>query len=153
MPFGLHSASATFQRMMNHILRGCEQFAGVYIDDVVIYSQSWEEYLQHLSEVFEKIQQPGLTVKLKKCQFGRRRAHYLGHIIGEGKIRPDPEKVKAVIEYPEPKTKKDVRAFLGLVGYYRRFIPNFATIALNLRRSVIQIKSHGQQITRKPFES
>ena len=76
----------------------------MYIDDVVI-SQSWGEHLQHLSEVFQRA---GLTVKLKKCQFGRRRAHYLGHIIGEGKIRPVPEKVKAVMEYPEPKNKKDV---------------------------------------------
>ena len=113
---------------MSHILKECEQFAGAYINDVVIYSQSWEEYLQYLRDVFERIQISWVTVKLKKCWFGRR-ARYLGHML---EIRPHPEKVKAVMEYPVPKTKKDVRAFFGLVSYYHRFNPNFDTIAVSL---------------------
>ena len=132
MPFGLHNAPATFQRTMNHILRDCQEFSGAYIDDIVIFSRSWEEHLRHLQEVFHRLQQAGLTVKLKKCQFGKKRVHYLGHVIGGGEIQPDPGKVAAVKDYPVPVTKKDVRAFLGLVGYYRRFIPQFASLAAPL---------------------
>ena len=132
MPFGLHSAPATFQRMMNHVLRGCEQFAGAYLDDVVIHSKTWQEHLQHLQEVFSRLENAGLTVKVQKCQFGQAEAQYLGHVIGGGRVKPDPGKLRAVGSYPRPLTKKDVRAFLGLVGYYRRFIPEFAKTAAPL---------------------
>ncbi|XP_064389549.1 uncharacterized protein LOC135337548 [Halichondria panicea] len=132
MPFGLHNAPATFQRTMNRVLEGCEEFAGCYIDDLVVYSKSWEEHLQHLQVVLERLQAAKLTLKPRKCQFGRREVRYLGHVIGGGKVRPDPQKLQAVAEYPRPQTKKDVRAFLGLVGYYRKFTPNFADIAVPL---------------------
>ena len=132
MPFGLHNAPASFQRLINHIIRGCEQFAGVYIDDVVVFSQSWEQHLKHLGEVFSCLRQAGLTLKVAKCQFGLREAKYLGHVIGGGQIKPDPKKVQSIQEYPMLCSKKDVRAFLGLAGYYRRFIPEFASIAAPL---------------------
>lgn len=125
MPFGLHNAPATFQRTMNHILRECQDIAGAYIDDV-IFSHSWGEHLGHLQQVFSQLQLASLTVKLKKCQFGKEKVHYLGHVIGGGEVQPEPVNVRAVKEYPIPATKKDVRAFLGLVGYYRCFIPQFA---------------------------
>ena len=132
MPFGLHNAPATFQRLMNHILRDCQSFARAYIDDIVIFSQSWEEHLGHLGEVFRRLAEAGLRVKLAKCQFGCVKAHYLGHLIGQGKIEPEEGKVTAVRDYPTPVTKRDVRAFLGLVGYYRRFVPHFAEISAPL---------------------
>ena len=130
MPFGLHSTPATFQRMINHVLSGCQDFVRAYIDDIVVYSRSWEEHLDHLRQVLTRLQGAGLTVKIKKCQFGRPKVPYLGHLVGGGDLEPDPGKVQAVKEYPQPETKKDVRAFLGLAGYYRRFIPNFAAVAV-----------------------
>ena len=132
MPFGLHNAPATFQRTMNHVLRDCRGFSGAYIDDIVVFSKSWEEHIQHLCKVFTQLEKAGFTVKVKKCRFGNDTAHYLGHVIGAGRIHPNPEKVEAVRNYPEPKTKKNVRAYLGLVGYYRRFIPQFSTLAAPL---------------------
>ena len=90
MQFGLHSAPATFQRMINHTLRDCWQFARAYIDDIVIFSQSWEEHLTHLRKVFSCLQTAKLTINVSKCQFGRNKVQYLGHVIGGGTLRPDP---------------------------------------------------------------
>lgn len=87
MAFGLHNAPATFQRTMNHVLQDCQDFSATYLDDVVIFSRSWEEHLVHLWEVISQLQQVGLTVKLKKCQFGREQVDYLRHVIGGGKIQ------------------------------------------------------------------
>ena len=100
MPFGLHNVPATFQWMMNHVLRDCQGYAQAYIDDVVIFSRDWEEHLGHLQQVFSRPQLAGLTVKMKKCHFGGKQVPYLGHIIGDGKLQPDPKKVQAVKEYP-----------------------------------------------------
>ena len=88
MPFGLHTAPATFQRLMNWVLKKCRGFAQSYIDDVVVYSNSWEEHLQHLREVLCCLQKAGLTLKLSKCQFGLNKVHYLGHVIGNGSSFP-----------------------------------------------------------------
>ena len=132
MPFGLHNAPATFQRLMNRVLEGCQEFAQAYIDDVVVYSTSWEEHLQHLHKVFSCLQHAGLTVKLQKCQFGKSKVHYLGHIIGNGEILPDPKKVEAVREFERPNTKTQVHSFVGLTSYYRKFVPNYAAIATPL---------------------
>ena len=131
MPFGLHSAPATFQRIINHVLRDCWNFARAYIDDIVVFSSSWEEHLTHLHKVLNCLQEANLTIKMSKCQFGRIKVHYLGHayVIEGGQVKPDPRKLEAMRDYPTPVSKKQVRAFLGLAGYYRRFISHFSTIA------------------------
>ena len=116
MPFGLHSAPATFQRMINHVLRDCWSFARAYIDDIVVFSSSWEEHLTHLHKVLNCLQVANLTIKMSKCQFGRIKVHYLGHVIGGGQVKPDPGKLEAVRDYPTPVSKKQVRAFWDLQG-------------------------------------
>ena len=129
MPFGLSGAPATFQRLMDDVLRGTESFAGVYLDDIVIHSSSWRNHLKHLEEVFRRLAAAGLTIKQSKCIFASRDCTYLGYRIGRGGVRSEKSKVQAIADMMRPQTKKDVRTFLGMTGYYRRFIRDYATIA------------------------
>ena len=130
MPFGLCNAPATFQRVMNYILRDVSGVkALVYLDDVIIYSDTFESHIEDIREVFTLIQNAGLKLKLKKCQFIKKSVKYLGHIISRDGIGPDPEKIEKITNYKTPVSADEVRSFLGLAGYYRRFIPNFGTIA------------------------
>ncbi|XP_076844741.1 uncharacterized protein LOC143489530 [Brachyhypopomus gauderio] len=131
MPFGLHGAGATFQRLMDEVLKGTEGFAAAYID-VVIYSTSWDEHVQHMQVVLQKIAEAGLTVNPSKCCLAKDSVSYLGYILGGGVIRPQVDKVEAVRRTPVPTTKRRVRSFLGLVGWYRRFIPDFSNRAAPL---------------------
>ena len=132
MPFGLSGAPATFQRMMDCLIQGMENFTAAYLDDLVIYSETWEEHLRHIQSVLDKLQEAGLTAKPAKCQFGMAQCTYLGHIVGNGRVYPEADKLQAVKAFPIPVTKKQVRGFLGLTGYYRRFIPDYASIAVPL---------------------
>ncbi|CAF4150636.1 unnamed protein product, partial [Adineta steineri] len=130
MPYGLTNAPATFQRLMDIVLAGLKwQCCLVYIDDVIIYSSSFEQHIEDLKRVFEALRSANLTLKTSKCYFCRRETKYLGHIITKDGIKPDPDLVKSVIDFPRPKTIRDVQSFLGLTGYYRRFIKNYAKIA------------------------
>ena len=132
MPFGLCGAPATFQRMMDRVIRGLESSVAVYLDDVVIFSETWDDHIQHVREVLKRLREYKLTAKPTKCQFGMHECVYLGHVVGNGQVKPDPEKLSAVKNYLVPKTKKGVRSFLGLTGYYRRFIADYAKLALPL---------------------
>ena len=130
MPFRLCNAPGTFQRLMECVLRGLTwQIALVYLDDVLVYSRTFEEHLQHLRLVFDRFREAGLKLKPSKCHFGQTKVSYLGHVITPEGLQPDPAKVKVVQEYPVPKTVKDVRAFLGLTNYYSKFIKGCAQIA------------------------
>ena len=132
MPFGLQGAPATFQRMMDSLLRGLETHTAAYLDDVVIHSHTWKEHLHHIHTVLSRMRDANLTIKPKKCQFGMHNCTYLGHIVDDGQVKPEPVKLDAVRSFPQPTSKKQVRAFLGLTGYYRKFIPEFATTAAPL---------------------
>jgi hypothetical protein len=122
MPFGLCEAPAMFQCLMDRVLSGFQGYFAAYLDDLVIYSDTWQEHLQHLRHILQCLKSNGLTAKPTKCQFGMAQCSYLGHCVGSGIILPEMDKLEAVKSYPIPKTKKDVRSFLGLTGYYQKII-------------------------------
>ena len=132
MPFGLKGAPATFQRLMDRVIAGLDGFVSAYLDDVIIFRDTFEDHLNHLQQVLTRLAEAGLTAKPQKCHLGTDHCQYLGHVIGRGIIQPQQDKIESVKEFPIPKSKKDVRTFLGLVGYYRKFIPNFSTVAVAL---------------------
>ena len=126
MPFGLRNAPAIFQRAMEEVLRGCYNCAAPYIDDILVFSPDGEGHVNHLRQVLEALQANGLTIKLNKCQFGMCKLEYLGHLIGGGQVAVPRHRATAMEEYKQPKTRKDMRSFLGAMSYYRRFIKGFA---------------------------
>ena len=128
VPFGLAQAPAYFQELMTGVLKDLT-FAMAYLDDIIIYSSTPEEHLQHIKKVFKKLCHAKLSMKLSKCHFFAKEIQYLGHILGMEGIRPVPAKTEAIKAMYPPVNPKQVCAFLGLVGYYRKFIKNFAKIA------------------------
>ena len=130
MPMGLTNACATFQRLMNMVLDGyIGDFCLVYLDDIIIYSENEEDHLKHVQQVVERLRKHNLKIKLSKCKFARKKIEYLSHVIENGTITPNPQKVEAVNNTIKPKNVKQVQSFLGLVSYYRKFIKNCSTIA------------------------
>lgn len=130
LPFGLCSAPATFQRLMNEIFRQhLDVFVLVYLDDILVFSKNEEDHAQHLHKVFEILRQHQLYAKLSKCAFGQSSLPFLGHIVGKDGIRVDPAKVDAITTWPTPTSQHDVRCFLGLANYYRRFVKGFSQLA------------------------
>ena len=134
MPFGLSNAPAIFQRLMEQVISGLNpmdgpSFVAVYIDDLLIYSRSWKEHLDHLSKVMERLREVNLKLKLPKCHFMRKSVEFLGHILTPQGLQPNPQQVAAVQAFPVPKNVSELRRFLGLTSYYRRFIAQFSKIA------------------------
>ena len=131
LPFGLVNAPAVFTRMMRKLLDGLPRVIH-YIDDVLIFSSSWEEHVDDVRRVLEAFRDANLTARPSKCHMGCSTLEFLGHIVGNGELKPTPEGVSKVLAASRPTTKKEVRAFMGMVGYYRKFIPNMAVIATPL---------------------
>ncbi|GAU44212.1 hypothetical protein TSUD_370750 [Trifolium subterraneum] len=130
MPFGLMNAPSTFQSLMNEVFRHLlRKTTLVFFDDILVYSKSWLEHLKHLEEVLKILQSHGLVANKKKCQFGQNSVEYLGHLITGDGVAVDPSKVVSVTKWPVPKNVKGVRGFLGLTGYYRKFIRDYGKIA------------------------
>ena len=130
MPFGLSNAASTFQRLMDFVLTGLHwSQCLVYLDDVIVFGRSFEEHQERLKTVLSRLKSAGLALKLSKCHWAKSEVKYLGHIINSRGVSPDPAKIEAVKNFPIPENRTDVRAFLGLASYYRRFIPNFASLA------------------------
>ena len=132
MPFGLANAPGIFQQLMSVVLAGLEQFSMAYLDDILIFSSNINEHLQHLQTVFERLRNHGLKLKLPKCQFMKYETKYLGFVINKNGIKPDTDKIEVIRSMPEPKTVRQIRGFIGAIGYYRRFIPAFSSIATPL---------------------
>ena len=130
LPFGLVNAPAYFQRLMDEALK--EDPAQSYLDDIALADQTWPEHLQHLRRVFQICRTKKISLKRAKCYFGNGKLNYLGHQVGSGEILPQDLKVKAILNFPRPTTKKSMQSFLGSVGYYRAHIPEFSTRAAPL---------------------
>ena len=128
MPFGFKNAPATFQRLMNQVIHGLDGIR-VYLDDILVVADSWEEHIQQLEELFGRLSTSGLVINLAKCEFSRATVTYLGHEVGQGKTAPRTAKVEAILNFPVPCDRRGVRRFLGMCGFYRRFCKNFASIA------------------------
>nr|XP_028964667.1 uncharacterized protein LOC108169704 [Malus domestica] len=129
MPFGLTNAPATFQSLMNEIFRPyLRKFVLVFFDDILVYSDSWESHLHHLSLVFKVLQDHQLFVKRTKCDFGKSQIEYLGHVVSRQGVAADPSKLQSIQDWPLPHSVKALRGFLGLTGYYRKFILNYRKI-------------------------
>ena len=130
MSFGLTNAPTAFMDLMNSVFRPyVDQFVMVFIDDILLYSKDWEDHDTHLRVVLETLRNERLYAKLSKCEFWLGEVSFLRHIVSEEGIRVDPKKIKVIIEWKPPRNVMEVRSFLGLVGYYRRFIKEFSMTA------------------------
>lgn len=133
MPFGLKNAPASFQKLMNQVLAGTlGKYTHVYLDDIIVYSKTYDEHLIHLRIVFERLQEFGLKCASEKCKFGVKEIKYLGHIITHDGNQPQQKHLTQILNAPPPKNKKEVRKFLGLATWVREYVPKFAELAAPL---------------------
>ena len=135
MPFGLTNASTAFMDLMNRVFRPyVDQFVIVFIDDILVYSKDRENHNTHLQVVLETLRKEQLYAKLSKCEFWLNEVSFLVHIVSKEGIRVDPKKIEVVVEWKPPRNVTEVRSFLGLAGYYRRFVKGFSMIAAPMTR-------------------
>ena len=135
MAFGLTNALAAFMDLMNRIFKKyLDKFVIVFIDDILIYSKSMEEHAEHLRVILEILRKEKLYAKFSKCEFWLKEVQFLGHVVSSEGIKVDPAKIEAVVNWERPKTPTEVRSFLGLAGYYRRFVKDFAKLATPLTK-------------------
>ncbi|XP_068246459.1 uncharacterized protein [Palaemon carinicauda] len=131
LPFGLTNAPATFQRLVNSVIQDLDG-TYVYIDDIVVTSDTLDEHIHRLKALFGRLQEFGLTIHLAKSSFGKGKVKYLGHIIGSGEIVPKDENITAIVEFPVPRNRKSLLRFLGMTSYYRKFCKNYSIVATPL---------------------
>ena len=132
MPFGVKNAPACFQALMQRVLADQREWATAYMDDVVVYSRTWEEHLTHIRCVLDSLKKAGLTANPTKCRWGGKSVEFLGHWVGAGSMTIPKHKTEAIIEYRKPQTKKGLRAFIGSVSFYRRYIDHLAKYTATL---------------------
>lgn len=140
LPFGLTNAPAQFCRMMARIFVDSHHCATVYMDDIVVRATNFDQALEHLDHVLKKLAAAGLKIRPDKCKLLRREVQFLGHVVSGKGIKPDQDKTRAVSQWPQPTCRRELSAFLGLCGYYRRFVQNFSTIARPLH-DLMSVKS------------
>ena len=128
MPFGMKNAPATFQRLVNRVIDGIDG-CQAYIDDLVVYADTWDEHMKQLHKLFERLTEANLTINLIKSDFCHATVTYLGHVVGQGQIKPIRAKMEAIEQFLQPPSKKALQRFLGMAGYYRKYCPNFSVVA------------------------
>lgn len=144
MPMGLKNSPSTFQRVMDNVLRDLQnEICLVYLDDIIVFSTSLQEHMINLEKVFTKLRESNFRIQMDKSEFLKLETEFLGHIICREGVKPNPNKIKAIKKYPIPKTPTEIKRFLGLLGYYRKFIPNFARIT----KPLTQCLKKGRKIT------
>jgi hypothetical protein len=127
MPFGLKNATSTFTRTMLTVFKELgDKFLKIFVDDLTVHNENWEEHLQHLDVVFFKLREVNLKLNPSKCCFAARSITFLGHVVSSEGTKPDPGKIDAVIHFPTPKTVTDIRSFLGLTRYYRNYVRGYS---------------------------
>jgi hypothetical protein len=137
LPFGLINSPSTFVRCVMNIFRDLlYKNLVTYMDDILLYTETYEDHIKLLKEVFHRLERAGLKLKLNKCKFARKSVRYLGFILSENGIQPDPDKLKVVENYPVPKTATEIKSFTGLTSYYRRLIPNYSVYAKPLTQLI-----------------
>lgn len=147
MPFGLKNAPATFQRHMNVVLAGLiGKICFVYMDDIIVFSTSLEEHCVNLSKVFDALSAANLKIQLDKSEFLKKEVAFLGHVITDEGVKPNPDKIDAIQNWPIPKTEKQIKEFLGTIGYYRKFIQDFSKIT----KPLTQCLRKGEQVEHTP---
>ena len=130
LPFGLVNSPATYQRLMEEILGDLHlDICFIYLDDLIIFSETYEEHLDRLQRVLQRLREANLKLSPKKCAFFQEKVKYIGHIVSKDGISPDPAKIEKVVNWPRPTTPEEVRRFLGFIGYYRKFVKDFSSIA------------------------
>ena len=134
VPFGLAQAPAYFQQLISMVLQDCSEFMMAYLDDIIIFTRNEREHLKHIQIIFQKLIDAGLKLKESKCDFFKKEIHYLRHLISSEGIHPLLEKLDTICNMPSPKTPKEIKQFLGLCGYYRKFVPRFSDIARPLSK-------------------
>ena len=142
-PFGLSQAPAYFQLLIDNVLQGCSKFAMGYLDDIKIFSRTEEEHLEHLEKIFRKLREYGLKMKREKCDFFKKHLQYLGHLVSEQGFKPLLEKIKSIKNMPPLTTAKEVKQFLGLAGYYHKFVPRYTDLSrplTNLTRQSVEFQ-------------
>jgi hypothetical protein len=149
MPFGLANAPATFQTLINSVLAPyLGRFCVVYLDNILVFSRTWEEHKEHIRTILAALQRNKLFAKGSKYMFGKRELEFCGHIIGRGYARPMPAKIEVIREWPRPKNVHDVRAFLGLATYYQKYVQDFAKIAAPLHEL---LKEKDESLRRRKY--
>lgn len=155
LPFGLHNAPATWQRLIDRVLgMDLEPYLFVYLDDVIIVTQNFEKHIEVLTEVFSRLSSAGLTLNREKCQFCRTELRYLGYVVDQNGLHVDPEKINAILRIPTPGKVTEVRSIVGTASWYRRFIPNFSSIVAPLTELTKKnVKFHWSDRQEEAFRS
>lgn len=144
MPMGLKNSPSTFQRVMDNVLRDLQNvICLVYLDDIIVFSVSLQEHMVNLERVFKRLRESNFKIQMDKSEFLKLETSYLGHVISKDGIKPNPDKIAAIQKFPIPKTATEIKRFLGLLGYYRKFIPDFARII----KPMTQCLKKGSKIT------